>query len=98
MYIPKEYKRSAKYNEVDRLHVQKMHREGSSIHLISRTTGISRRMVQFILYPARLELAKKLYKQRRKDGRYYVRAKHTQAMRIHRSYKKLLENEKVLVS
>lgn len=97
MLIPKEYKKSAKYNEVDRLHVQKMHKEGISMHEISRTTGMSRRMIQFIIYPERLVIAKEQYKQRRKDGRYYVKDKHTLAIRAHRAYRKQLQIEGKLI-
>jgi len=57
---------------------------------ISRETGISRRMISFILFPERLKKASEQYKERRKDGRYYKKEKHTQQMKSYRRYKQKL--------
>ena len=68
--------------------------------------GISRRMVQYIWYPEKLQRAKELYKIRRLDGRYYKRKVHSESIKKLRRKKQDLylkgiiklvaeENEKV---
>lgn len=56
----------------------------------ARKYNVSRRMVQFIWCPEKLEKAKELYKERRKDGRYYVKEKHTKEMKKTRRKKQRL--------
>lgn len=50
----------------------------------------SPRLISFVLFPERLSHNTALFKERRKDGRYYNRAKHTKAMRDLRRYKQRL--------
>jgi hypothetical protein len=71
-------------------------KEKMSQRACARKYGISRRMVQFIWYPEKLAEAKKLYKERRKDGRYYKKEKHTKAIREHRARKQRLYVEGVI--
>lgn len=61
-----------------------------SINGLARKWDVSKRTIQFILFPERAEHAKKLYAERRKDGRYYDKDKHTKAVREHRDHKKKL--------
>ena len=56
----------------------------------ARKYGVSKRLVQFIWNPEMHERIKAQYKERRKDGRYYKKEKHTLAMRTHRRYKRKL--------
>lgn len=56
----------------------------------ARKYGVSRRLVCFIWNPEMHTIAKAQYKERRKDGRYYKKEKHTLAMRAHRRYKRRL--------
>lgn len=59
---------------------------------------MSRRMIQFILYPERLEHAKKLFKERQKDGRYrYSTEKQTALVRSVRERKKELLKDNQLI-
>lgn len=60
-----------------------MHGEGTSIHAIAKHFGVSRRLIQFVLYPDRYEAAKAL----RRSRPYYERREHTEAVRTHRRYK-----------
>jgi len=53
---------------------------------LARAFGVSRRLVTFVLFPERLAPARALFKERRKDGRYYDKEKHTQAQRNHRAH------------
>lgn len=70
-----------------------------SINGLARKWSVSKRLIQFILFPERAERAKELHAERRKDGRYYNKEKHTKAVREHRDHKKelfdkgLLENK-----
>lgn len=59
----------------------------------ARKYGISRSSVRFIWMPEKRERARQLYKERRKDGRYYKRARHTMQMRRHRARKQFLYKE-----
>jgi len=90
MKVPKHADRRVKLNDDQRREVKAMHRAGHSQRAIARHFDVSRRLISYILYPDKLAHAKKLYKERRKDGRYYKREKHTEAMRRHRQHKRLL--------
>lgn len=68
--LPKKLKRTTKYTDQDRAQVKKLHAEGYSIRHISRVVGMSRRLVQFTLYPERLAHARQLFKKRQQTGRY----------------------------
>lgn len=93
--IPRELKRTVKISEEDKERVKQMHREGVAIREMARRVDFSRRAIQYILFPERLERAKELYKERRKDGRYYSKEKHKIAMRKHRHYKQSIKDKLV---
>lgn len=96
--IPREYDRRVKYTEEQREEVRRMHKVyGLAQREIERRTGISRRMISFILFPERLAVVKAQYKERRKDGRYYPpKEKWRETMRKHRHYKKELHNKGII--
>lgn len=56
----------------------------------ARKYGVSRSSIRYIWMPEILERAKQLYKDRRKDGRYYEREKHTEQVRKYRTKKQIL--------
>ena len=68
--IPKELKLTAKYTERDREHVRLLYAQGKAIRQIAREVPMSRRMIQFVLFPDRMETVKKQFAERQKDGRY----------------------------
>lgn len=68
--IPKELKKTTRYNDDQRANVKSLYQEGLSIRSISREIPMSRRMVQFILFPERALLAKHNFAIRQKEGRY----------------------------
>ena len=68
--IPKELKKTTHYNDDQRANVKILYEKGNSIRSISREIPMSRRMVQFILFPERALLAKKNFAIRQKEGRY----------------------------
>ena len=99
MLIPREYDRRVKYTEEDRERVRRMYTVYKlSQRAISRETGISCRMVAFILFPDKLAVVRAQFKERRKDGRYYPDKKKWNAlMREHRHYKQALSKEGKLI-
>lgn len=64
--------------------------EGKSIRFIYREVGISRRSVQFILFPERAQAVKDRAKEVKRWTKYNQAEYHTPAMRNHRNKKKLL--------
>lgn len=89
--LPKALKRTTKYTDNERAQVNHLHAKGYSIHAIARQTGMSRRMIQFTLYPERLAHAKRLFKARQKTGRYrYPTEKQSAMVAGTRKYKKAL--------
>lgn len=96
--IPKELKKTSKYNQID---IENVKFEYYALHTpireIARIIPMSRRMVQFILFPERLALAKKNFALRQKDGRYRYSTKiQTQKVRECRQYKKNIINQLIL--
>lgn len=88
--LPRELDRRVKITKEDKEKVLKLHRAGWSQRAIAKEIGCSRRAVVFIIYPERKELSRKLYAERRLDGRYYNKEKHVQAVMEHRRYKQSL--------
>lgn len=82
--------RRVKLTNEQRKQIKKEHEQGASMRSLARKYNVSRRLIDFIVHPERLEKNRKQFKERRKDGRYYYREKHTQAMRDHRKYKQKL--------
>lgn len=76
--------------------VRRYYRECKSIRETTRAFNISRRYVQFIIYPERLERHKQLAAKRRKDGRYYDRVQHTLSVKSLRAHKLKLLRDGVL--
>ena len=92
--VPKNKDRRRKLTDDDRLKIKQLYKNKWSIHKIAReyTNVCSRRLIQFILFPARERHNAELHKERRKDGRYYNREKHTLAMASTRQHKRDLNN------
>lgn len=96
--IPTELKKTRRHTEDDYDQVKYMHKQGISIHQIAKDTGISRRMIQFTLYPERLQHAKKLFAERQKTGRYrYTTEKQSGMVRDVRARKRKLLKENKLI-
>lgn len=93
---PKLDKR-VKLTDKDREKIKEEYESGSiSITSLAKKYKVSKRLVQFILFPERQELAKKNFSERQKDGRYYDRGKHAQYMKNHRDHKKDLNDKGIL--
>ncbi len=93
---PKLDKR-VKLTDADRENVKQDYETGSiSITSLAKKYGVSKRLIQFILFPERQEKAKKDFAERQKDGRYYDKKKHSEQVQAHREHKKNLWNKGLL--
>lgn len=89
--------RRVKLTQSDKEAIIKEYATGSiSITSLGKKYGVSKRLIQFTLFPERKELAKKNFLERQKDGRYYDKEKHTKSMQKHRTYKKELAAQGLL--
>lgn len=81
-----------KLMEEDKAHIRALHAEGVAVRAIARLykERCSRRLIQFVLFPERLEVNARQFAERQKDGRYYNRKRHTEYMRRHRRRKQAL--------
>ncbi len=61
---------------------------GASINSMARMYGVSKRIIQFILYPERLERNRQLRAERGGSKIYYKRSEQTKAIAKHRGKKK----------
>jgi transposase-like protein len=63
--------------------------QGEPIREIARRFSLvcSRRTIQFILFPERLQKLQEISKEEKRHLKYYNREKHTKAMKEHRRYK-----------
>jgi hypothetical protein len=61
-----------------------------SIRSLTKLWGVSRRTIQFVLFPERAEINVKLREKRGGSKIYYDKDKHTGAIREHRRYKQSL--------
>ena len=90
--IPREFDRRVKLTDLERKKIKELYGKISQRNL-AKMFGVSRRLITYIGCPEKLERAKELYKDRRKDGRYYDRKKHTKAMKKYRKYKNNLNKK-----
>jgi len=92
--IPRHLDRRVKYTEEDKEDVKILFKGGMSQRAIARETGMSRKMVSFVLFPEKLLKANEEFKQRRKDGRYKPKKEEwRKAMKEHRHYKQSIKNQ-----
>lgn len=91
--IRPEDDRRRKLTDAQREEVRTQHAQGASQRALSTSYGVSRRLISFILDPAKEAASKAAYAERRKDGRYYNPEKHTAQVREHRRRKHKLYTE-----
>jgi len=83
-----------KLTDVDKENIKKEYETGTvSINALARKYNVSKRLIQFTLFPERKEKAKQQFAERQKDGRYYDKEKHKEYMKSHRGHKKELFNK-----
>lgn len=62
--------------------------KGTSITQIAKDFKVSKRLIQFVLFPERHKLNLEYRKERGGSTIYYEKEKHTKAIKVHRIYKK----------
>jgi hypothetical protein len=87
--IERKFDRRIKLTDGERWEIKELYGKISQRKL-AKQFKVSRRLIIFISCPEKLEHAKELYKERRKDGRYYKKANHTKAIKKYRQHKKNL--------
>lgn len=101
--LSREQDRRVKLSEEQKEEIKRKFASGIySQRALSREYNVSRRLISFILFPEKAELAKEQFKKRQKDGRYKQSKEQWAAtIREHRRYKqelykagKLKESEK----
>ena len=90
--LPKSKDRRRRLTDKDRAKIKEMRKDGAGIRKIARAMAAkcSRRMVQFVLFPDRLEKVKQAAKDRSQSARSYERVKGkkwARTIREHRAYK-----------
>ena len=93
---PKLDKRYKLTNE-DKESIKKEYETGSiSINALARKYNVSKRTIQFTLFPERKQRNQESFKERRKDGRYYDKESHKRHVKAHRDHKKELDKQGLL--
>lgn len=90
--LPKDKDRRRAITDKQRLEIKQLYKAGFSIRAISRLFNgkCSRRLIQFIIYPERLEKVKEQYKERNQSAISYAKnrgKKWAKIIREHRRYK-----------
>jgi Mor family transcriptional regulator len=83
-------KRSSKLLPCQKEMVGYLHNKGSSINSLAKMFKVSKRTIQFIIYPERLKKNVELRNERGGSSIYYQKEVHTKAIKEHREYKKQL--------
>ena len=87
-HLPAEYNRRIKLQDKDKEKIRLMYeRREMSIGGIARLFGVHKRTIQFILFPDRQELNKKLRAERGGSKRYYDRERNRISQRDTQRYK-----------
>lgn len=92
--LPEGFDRRIKLTGKDKQNIVDLYEiEHCAIREITRIYGVSRRLIQFTLFPERLEHSKELREKRGGWKQYYDKDKNTKAIKEHRHYKyKILSN------
>lgn len=92
--LPRNLDRRVKLSLAQREQIRERYLQGgTSQRKLAAEYGVSRALIRYCIYPELLARHKEMYKERRKDGRYYDKDKHSKAIRSTRSYKQKLKNK-----
>lgn len=86
-HLPKEYNRRVKLLPKDKEKIKQLYADGTSINGIARAFSVSKRLIQFVLFPDRAEKSKQLRKIRGGSKIYYDRERNRMAQLDTRKYK-----------
>jgi IS30 family transposase len=90
--IPRELDKRVKLTDSEREEIKFLYGKVSQRQL-AKKYNVSRRLIIFIGCPEKLERARELYKERRKDKRYYNTELHKKYMKTHRRRKQLIKEK-----
>ena len=88
--VGNKYDRRVKIPPIEHEKIKRLKKAGESYRSIARRYGVNHRLIIFIVNPHIYAHSKELYKERRKDLRYYDREKNRLAIKSLRDYKKEL--------
>lgn len=87
--------RRIRLSEQDKEEMRYRHKNGESIHSLSKEYDVNKRSVQFVIYPERYEHAKMLARKRRAEGRYKPTKEQQRIMMAeHRAHKRAVLERK----
>jgi len=90
--LPKGFDRRVKLTDSEREEIKRLHKEGNTIRGIARLfeKKCSRRLIQYIIYPERLEAVYRRQQENKNWLKYYDKDKRREYMKGHREYKALV--------
>ncbi len=88
--IGKKYDRRIKIPKEDYAYIIQRYKNGEAIRAIARDYEVDKRLIQFIIFPERLELNKRLRKERGGWKKYYSTERRREEMRKFRKHKREL--------
>jgi transposase-like protein len=92
-----KYDKRVKLTQEDKEKIVKEYESGTiSITSLAKKWNVSKRLIQFTLFPERKEKASERFKKNQKGGRYYDKDKHRDYMKNHREHKKELFRDGLL--
>lgn len=95
--LPPGYDRRVKLTAEQKQEIREIYATGRcGARPLAREYGVSRDLIRLIVDPSKAEKQRLAFKERRKDGRYYVREKHTKAINSLRKYKEELLEKGIL--
>ena len=74
--------------------ITQLFEQGASMTSLAKMFHVNRRLIQFVLFPERLEACKQKRKERGGSKIYYKREKHNESMKRHRKHKQELFSTK----
>lgn len=94
--IPKSFDKRIKLNENQKQEIRNL-KNNMSQRQLAKKFNVSRRLIQFILFPEKLERHKELKKINKVHKNYYDKEKNRLYKKIHRDHKKsLYDSDKLL--
>ena len=88
--VPTQHDKRRKLSDEDKLLIRELSAQGQSQRKLANQFGVSRRLIQFIIDPAKLQANRQSRLDRGGEHQYYDKDKHTQYMQTHRANKKAL--------
>lgn len=84
-------------SDEERESIRRKHAGGQGVRSISREfPHVSRRLIQFVLFPARLKVLHDTVKREKRWGKYYHKDAWRETMRKHREKKKTLHAKRII--